>query len=49
MVRFGIAVVPAAEQLDRVREMVLAADEGRLDLVGIRTTRTSAGSSIPGR
>jgi alkanesulfonate monooxygenase SsuD/methylene tetrahydromethanopterin reductase-like flavin-dependent oxidoreductase (luciferase family) len=36
MPRFGIAVVPAAEQLDRLREMVLAADDGGLDLVGIQ-------------
>jgi len=34
--QFGIAVVPAAEQLDRVRALVRAADEAQLDLVGIQ-------------
>jgi alkanesulfonate monooxygenase SsuD/methylene tetrahydromethanopterin reductase-like flavin-dependent oxidoreductase (luciferase family) len=34
--QFGISVVPATERLDRIREMVRAADEAALDLVGIQ-------------
>jgi alkanesulfonate monooxygenase SsuD/methylene tetrahydromethanopterin reductase-like flavin-dependent oxidoreductase (luciferase family) len=34
--RFGISVVPATEELDRVRELVRAADAAGLDLVGIQ-------------
>jgi alkanesulfonate monooxygenase SsuD/methylene tetrahydromethanopterin reductase-like flavin-dependent oxidoreductase (luciferase family) len=34
--QFGISVVPATETLDRIRELVRAADEGALDLVGIQ-------------
>src|SRR5437763_17194102 len=34
--RFGISVVPATEQLDRIRELVRVADEAELDLVGIQ-------------
>ena len=34
--RFGIALVPATETLDRVRELVRVADEAGLDLVGIQ-------------
>jgi alkanesulfonate monooxygenase SsuD/methylene tetrahydromethanopterin reductase-like flavin-dependent oxidoreductase (luciferase family) len=34
--RFGISVVPATESLDRTRELVRAADEAGLDLVGIQ-------------
>ena len=33
---FGISVVPATERLDRIRELVHAADEAGLDLVGIQ-------------
>jgi alkanesulfonate monooxygenase SsuD/methylene tetrahydromethanopterin reductase-like flavin-dependent oxidoreductase (luciferase family) len=33
---FGISVVPATESLDRIRELVGAADEAGLDLVGIQ-------------
>ena len=35
-IRFGIAVVPATEDLGRIRELVRAADEAGLDLVGIQ-------------
>jgi alkanesulfonate monooxygenase SsuD/methylene tetrahydromethanopterin reductase-like flavin-dependent oxidoreductase (luciferase family) len=35
-VRFGISVVPATERLDRIRELVRAADDAPLDLVGIQ-------------
>jgi alkanesulfonate monooxygenase SsuD/methylene tetrahydromethanopterin reductase-like flavin-dependent oxidoreductase (luciferase family) len=35
-VSFGISLVPATERLDRVRELVRAADEAALDLVGIQ-------------
>jgi alkanesulfonate monooxygenase SsuD/methylene tetrahydromethanopterin reductase-like flavin-dependent oxidoreductase (luciferase family) len=35
-IKFGIAVVPATERLDRVRELVRAADEAALDLVGVQ-------------
>ena len=34
--RFGISVVPATDSLDRIRELVGAADEAGLDLVGIQ-------------
>src|SRR6266508_4091214 len=34
--QFGISVVPATETLERIRELVRAADEGALDLVGIQ-------------
>jgi alkanesulfonate monooxygenase SsuD/methylene tetrahydromethanopterin reductase-like flavin-dependent oxidoreductase (luciferase family) len=34
--QFGIAVVPATDALDQVRELVGAADEAGLDLVGIQ-------------
>ena len=34
--RFGISVVPATETLDRLRELVHAADDATLDLVGIQ-------------
>jgi alkanesulfonate monooxygenase SsuD/methylene tetrahydromethanopterin reductase-like flavin-dependent oxidoreductase (luciferase family) len=34
--QFGISVVPATERLDRIREVVRAADEAGLDLVGIQ-------------
>ena len=33
---FGISLVPATERLDRIRELVRAADEAALDLVGIQ-------------
>src|SRR5438105_4941727 len=33
---FGIAVVPATEDLDRLRALVRVADEAPLDLVGIQ-------------
>ena len=33
---FGISLVPATDQLDRTRELVRAADEAALDLVGIQ-------------
>jgi alkanesulfonate monooxygenase SsuD/methylene tetrahydromethanopterin reductase-like flavin-dependent oxidoreductase (luciferase family) len=36
MVQFGISLVPATERLDRIRELVRAADEAALDLVGIQ-------------
>jgi alkanesulfonate monooxygenase SsuD/methylene tetrahydromethanopterin reductase-like flavin-dependent oxidoreductase (luciferase family) len=36
LVQFGISVVPATESLDRIREVVRAADEAGLDLVGIQ-------------
>jgi alkanesulfonate monooxygenase SsuD/methylene tetrahydromethanopterin reductase-like flavin-dependent oxidoreductase (luciferase family) len=35
-VQFGISLVPATEQLDPIRELVRAADEAELDLVGIQ-------------
>src|SRR5256714_3305481 len=35
-IRFGISLVPATESLDRIRELVRAADEAALDLVGIQ-------------
>jgi hypothetical protein len=35
-IQFGISVVPATERLDRVRELVRAADEAALDLVGVQ-------------
>jgi alkanesulfonate monooxygenase SsuD/methylene tetrahydromethanopterin reductase-like flavin-dependent oxidoreductase (luciferase family) len=35
-VQFGISLVPATERLDRIREMVRAADEAALDLVGVQ-------------
>jgi alkanesulfonate monooxygenase SsuD/methylene tetrahydromethanopterin reductase-like flavin-dependent oxidoreductase (luciferase family) len=34
--RFGIAIVPATESLDRIRALVRTADEAALDLVGIQ-------------
>src|SRR4051794_5800835 len=34
--QFGISVVPAVEQLDRIPELVRAADEAELDLIGIQ-------------
>ena len=34
--RFGISLVPATERLDRIRELVRAADDAGLDLVGIQ-------------
>ena len=34
--RFGISLVPATEPLDRIRELVRAADDAALDLVGIQ-------------
>ena len=34
--RVGISVVPATDTLDRIRELVGAADETALDLVGIQ-------------
>ena len=34
--QFGISVVPATDALDRIRELVGAADEAGLDLVGIQ-------------
>jgi alkanesulfonate monooxygenase SsuD/methylene tetrahydromethanopterin reductase-like flavin-dependent oxidoreductase (luciferase family) len=36
LVRFGISLVPATEQLERIRELVRVADEAGLDLVGIQ-------------
>jgi alkanesulfonate monooxygenase SsuD/methylene tetrahydromethanopterin reductase-like flavin-dependent oxidoreductase (luciferase family) len=36
IIQFGISVVPATEELDRIRELVRAADEAALDLVGIQ-------------
>jgi hypothetical protein len=47
--QFSISVVPATEALDRVREMVRAADAGGLDLVGIQDHPYSTTSSTPGR
>lgn len=35
-VQFGISLVPATERLDRLRELVRAADRAGLDLVGIQ-------------
>jgi alkanesulfonate monooxygenase SsuD/methylene tetrahydromethanopterin reductase-like flavin-dependent oxidoreductase (luciferase family) len=34
--RFGISVVPATHELDRIRELVRAADDAGLDLVGVQ-------------
>jgi alkanesulfonate monooxygenase SsuD/methylene tetrahydromethanopterin reductase-like flavin-dependent oxidoreductase (luciferase family) len=34
--QFGISVVPATEKLDRIRELVGAADEAAIDLVGVQ-------------
>jgi len=34
--RFGISIVPATEDLERIRELVQAADEAALNLVGIQ-------------
>ncbi len=34
--RFGISLVPATEKLDRIRELVRAADAAAIDLVGIQ-------------
>jgi alkanesulfonate monooxygenase SsuD/methylene tetrahydromethanopterin reductase-like flavin-dependent oxidoreductase (luciferase family) len=34
--RFGISLVPVTEKLDRIRELVRAADEAAIDLVGIQ-------------
>ena len=34
--RFGISIVPATEELERIRALVRAADEAALDLVGIQ-------------
>ncbi|HEX2085653.1 MAG TPA: LLM class flavin-dependent oxidoreductase [Solirubrobacteraceae bacterium] len=36
MIRFGISVVPAADDLERVLRLVRLADEGGLDLVGVQ-------------
>jgi alkanesulfonate monooxygenase SsuD/methylene tetrahydromethanopterin reductase-like flavin-dependent oxidoreductase (luciferase family) len=36
LIRFGISLVPATQRLDRIRELVRAADEAGLDLVGIQ-------------
>jgi alkanesulfonate monooxygenase SsuD/methylene tetrahydromethanopterin reductase-like flavin-dependent oxidoreductase (luciferase family) len=36
LIQFGISLVPATERLDRIRELVRAADEAQLDLVGIQ-------------
>jgi alkanesulfonate monooxygenase SsuD/methylene tetrahydromethanopterin reductase-like flavin-dependent oxidoreductase (luciferase family) len=35
-IQFGIAVVPATERLDRIRALVRAADEAKLDFVGVQ-------------
>jgi hypothetical protein len=35
-IRFGISLVPATERLDRIHELVRAADEAVLDLVGLQ-------------
>ena len=35
-VQFGISVVPATETLERIGELVRAADQGALDLVGVQ-------------
>jgi alkanesulfonate monooxygenase SsuD/methylene tetrahydromethanopterin reductase-like flavin-dependent oxidoreductase (luciferase family) len=35
-IRFGISLVPATDELDRIRELVRLADEGALDLVGVQ-------------
>jgi alkanesulfonate monooxygenase SsuD/methylene tetrahydromethanopterin reductase-like flavin-dependent oxidoreductase (luciferase family) len=35
-IRFGISIVPATDRLDRIRELVRAADEAALELVGIQ-------------
>src|SRR3954454_15907845 len=34
--QFGVSVVPATKTLDRIRQLVRAADESGLDLVGIQ-------------
>lgn len=34
--QFGIAIVPAAEQLEGIRALVRTADEAALDIVGIQ-------------
>ena len=34
--RFGISVVPATERLDQIRELVRAADQAAIDLVGVQ-------------
>src|SRR3954452_16796664 len=34
--QFGVSVVPATENLGRIRELVRAADEAGLDLVGVQ-------------
>jgi alkanesulfonate monooxygenase SsuD/methylene tetrahydromethanopterin reductase-like flavin-dependent oxidoreductase (luciferase family) len=46
-IRCGISFVPATEDLDRIHELVRAADEGGLDLVGIQDHpyQRSGGSS----
>jgi alkanesulfonate monooxygenase SsuD/methylene tetrahydromethanopterin reductase-like flavin-dependent oxidoreductase (luciferase family) len=36
VIQFGVSVVPATETLERIGELVRAADEGALDLVGIQ-------------
>ena len=36
LIQFGISLVPATERLDRIRELVRAADEAALDLIGIQ-------------
>ena len=36
MTRFGISVVPATDELDRIRALVRATDEAELDVVGIQ-------------
>ncbi len=35
-IRFGISLVPATERLDRIHELVRAADEAALDLAGLQ-------------
>jgi alkanesulfonate monooxygenase SsuD/methylene tetrahydromethanopterin reductase-like flavin-dependent oxidoreductase (luciferase family) len=35
-IRFGISLVPATEDLDRIRELVAVADQAGLDLVGVQ-------------
>ncbi len=35
-IQFGISLVPATERLDRLRELVRAADDAALDLIGIQ-------------
>src|SRR6266550_248375 len=36
VIQFGVSVVPATETLERIGELVRAADESALDLVGIQ-------------